>query len=179
MVELTGRLELIPPMALATFTSALLTCVSPRSKYNKGVQIQADDHSDRSRRRNAHSIIRSIGRLFRGNKAAAQDQPVTDWTSETIEVPGDEQQGGSLRPEVVVSPPLPPPRVRIHHHVVYEAVPRTPPPCLAYKFGAPDGIDRRDVEEIFEPRDPSFREMASYGDTYVLPAPSVESMEGD
>ncbi|VDO07477.1 unnamed protein product, partial [Haemonchus placei] len=155
----SGRLELIPPMALATFTSALLTCVSPRSKYNKvlvkdfamihtclhlrmrsylilgprtdyyrlgvgtphfllktslslplGVHVQADDHSDRSRRRNAHSIIRSIGRLFRGNKAAAQDQPVTDGTSETIEVPGGEQQGGPLRPEVVVSPPLPPPR---------------------------------------------------------------------
>uniref|UniRef100_A0A7I4YGM4 Uncharacterized protein n=1 Tax=Haemonchus contortus TaxID=6289 RepID=A0A7I4YGM4_HAECO len=32
MVELTGRLELIPPMALATFTSAILTCVSPRQQ---------------------------------------------------------------------------------------------------------------------------------------------------
>ncbi|VDP07602.1 unnamed protein product [Heligmosomoides polygyrus] len=57
-------------------------------------------------------------------------------------------------------------------HILYQAIPQSQqPPCLAYKFGAPDGIDRRDVEELFEPRDESFRETESYGDTFVLPGP--------
>ncbi|PIO71228.1 hypothetical protein TELCIR_06874 [Teladorsagia circumcincta] len=179
MVDLTGLLEWITPMALALFTSTVLTCVSSRTKYTKGVQLQADNDSDQPKRKSAHSVIHSIGRLFRSNKGTVPSQPANNWSTETIVGTAIEQQDGSLREDVVVSPPVLPPRVRIHRRAEYQPLPRAPLPCLAYKFGAPDGIDRRDVEDIFEPRDPSIRETASYGDTYVLPAPSAESVETD
>ncbi|WKY01307.1 hypothetical protein Q1695_015364 [Nippostrongylus brasiliensis] len=194
MVDITG-------MAIATFTSSIMTCVTSRSKYNKGVHVDTSENHDKSSRTSSRSVLHVLGSLFRGNKNVTQEANQSNRSSSSslstaIEQRGqmfsvNSAQGGhqghrTLRPHPMYprqgdeyfsvnsaeGGPIPQgPRARTRHRIRYHPLPQDPLPCLGYKYGAPDGIDRRDVEDIFEPRSASWRETESYGDTYVLPAP--------
>ncbi|KAJ1345781.1 hypothetical protein KIN20_000391 [Parelaphostrongylus tenuis] len=63
-------------------------------------------------------------------------------------------------------------RERLRRRIQRHNTPQSPSRrSCAYKFGAPDGIHRREIVEIFEPRDPLPQDAVPYGTTYTLYSP--------
>ncbi|KAL6725214.1 hypothetical protein Aduo_007281 [Ancylostoma duodenale] len=165
---------------MVTFTTVI--CVVPRgNKYSSGVSVRKKEDDDpRQRRKGVYAIFQNIGNLMRDRRA-----------SESARIPASNDSTDG-EPDSVPDRPSSSMRVmagslrwrgrrdnrRDNGRGEYREVPLEPPPCLAYKYGAPDGVRKPQLPAIFEPPEVSFAD-ASYGATYKLPGPAVIGVNED
>ncbi|EPB80018.1 hypothetical protein ANCCEY_00841 [Ancylostoma ceylanicum] len=191
-------LKWIPVMMIAmTVTFTVLTCVVPReTKYKSGVSVRKKDDDDpQQRRKGVYAIFQNIGNLMRGTKSRRTLLPsellwrISDRrASESARITGSNDP---IEVETDSAPDRPSSSVRAmagslrfrgrrdnRRSGEYREVPLEPPPCLAFKYGAPDGVRKPQLPAIFETPEASFAD-ASYGATYKLPGPAVIGVNED
>ncbi|EYC30563.1 hypothetical protein Y032_0005g2721 [Ancylostoma ceylanicum] len=180
MIGVVDILKWIPVMMIAmTVTFTVLTCVVPReTKYKSGVSVRKKDDDDpQQRRKGVYAIFQNIGNLMR-DRRASESARITG-SNDPIEV---ETDSAPDRPSSSVRAMAGSLRFRgrrdNRRSGEYREVPLEPPPCLAFKYGAPDGVRKPQLPAIFETPEASFAD-ASYGATYKLPGPAVIGVNED
>ncbi|EYC30564.1 hypothetical protein Y032_0005g2721 [Ancylostoma ceylanicum] len=136
-----------------------------------------DDDDPQQRRKGVYAIFQNIGNLMR-DRRASESARITG-SNDPIEV---ETDSAPDRPSSSVRAMAGSLRFRgrrdNRRSGEYREVPLEPPPCLAFKYGAPDGVRKPQLPAIFETPEASFAD-ASYGATYKLPGPAVIGVNED